>query len=297
MEQGNKYFMITVDTEGDNLWEWKEGMPLLTKNTDFLPRFQDLCNTYHFIPTWFCNWEMVNDSKFVSFARENLENGQCEIGMHLHAWNTPPFYELPRGENAGLSYLIEYPADIMRQKVITMTDLIEEKLGIRPVTHRAGRWRMNDDYFRILHELGYAADCSVTPYVNWNTSVGQTPRFAGPDYSMEKPVISVRQGILEIPVTTLWSEKGSRAFWLRPNRKNLDEMLYLIERYVHSDCDYLMFMIHSSELMPGGSPTFKTEGGIEILYQHLEIIFEEIAKNYTGIGVREYAHRIKGCAG
>lgn len=96
MEQGNKYFMITVDTEGDNLWEWKEGMPLLTKNTDFLPRFQDLCNTYHFIPTWFCNWEMVNDSKFVSFARENLENGQCEIGMHLHAWNTPPFYELPR---------------------------------------------------------------------------------------------------------------------------------------------------------------------------------------------------------
>lgn len=297
MAEKNKYFMITIDTEGDNLWEWKEGMPLGTKNTDFLPRFQNLCNKYDFIPTWFCNWEMVNDSGFVSFAKENLKNGKCEIGMHLHAWNTPPYYELPRGENSGLSYLIEYPVDVMREKVISMTNLIMEKFEKKPLVHRAGRWGMNDDYFRILHELGYIADCSVTPYVDWKTSVGQTPHFAGPDYSKEEPMISNRQGIIEIPVTTLWSEEENRAFWLRPNRKNLDEMLYLIEQYVHSDCDYLMFMLHSSEMMPGGSPTFKTEGGIEILYQHLEIIFNEISKNYIGVGVEEYACKVNMCAG
>lgn len=293
MAKKSKYFMITIDTEGDNLWEWKEGMPLETRNTDFLPRFQNLCNKYDFIPTWFCNWEMVNDSGFVSFAKENLKNGKCEIGMHLHAWNTPPYYELPRGEDSGLSYLIEYPVDVMREKVISMTNLIQEKFEKKPLVHRAGRWGMNDDYFRILHELGYIADCSVTPYVDWKTSVGQTPHFDGPDYSKEEPVISNRQGIIEIPVTTLWSEEKNRAFWLRPNRTNLDEMLYLIERYVHSDCDYLMFMLHSSEMMPGGSPTFKTEGGIEILYQHLEIIFNEISKNYMGVGVEEYTCRIR----
>lgn len=297
MAKKNKYFMITIDTEGDNLWEWKEGMPLRTENTDFLPRFQNLCNKYDFIPTWFCNWEMVNDSGFVSFAKENLKNGKCEIGMHLHAWNTPPYYELPRGENSGLSYLIEYPVDVMREKVISMTNLIREKFEKRPLVHRAGRWGMNDDYFRILHESGYIADCSVTPYVDWKTSVGQTPHFVGPDYSKEEPVISNRQGIIEIPVTTLWSEEKNRVFWLRPNRTNLDEMLYLVEQYVHSDCDYLMFMLHSSEMMPGGSPTFKTEGGIEILYEHLEIIFNEISKNYMGIGVEEYAHKVNMCAG
>lgn len=295
MEQKNKYFMITIDTEGDNLWEWKEGMPLQTKNTDFLPRFQNLCNKYNFIPTWFCNWEMVNDPKFVSFAKENLKSRKCEVGMHLHAWNTPPYYELPRGEESGLPYLIEYPVDVMREKVITMTNLIETKLGIRPIVHRAGRWGMNDDYFRILSELGYIADCSVTPYVDWNSSVGQTPNFGGPDYSKEKPVISRRQGIIEIPLTTLWSEEKKKTFWLRPNRKNLDEMIFLIEQYAYSDCDYLMFMLHSSELMPGGSPTFKTEGGIELLYQHLEVIFNEIARKYTGVGVEEYALRVKMC--
>lgn len=291
MGKKNKYFMITIDTEGDNLWEWKEGTPLETRNTDFLLRFQRLCDKYAFIPTWFCNWEMAKDTKFVSFANENLKTGRCGIGMHLHAWNTPPIYELPMGEKSGLSYLIEYPADIMRKKVETMTDLIEEKFGKRPVVHRAGRWGMNDDYFRILHEMGYLADCSITPYVDWTACVGQTPGFAGPDYSNEIPELSNRQGVMEIPVTTLWSEEKKRALWLRPNRTNLDEMLYLIEQYTHSDCDYLMFMLHSSELMPGGSPTFKTEGGIEILYEHLEIIFNKIAADYAGIDVEDYVYK------
>lgn len=290
----NKYLIITVDTEGDNLWEWKEGMPLKTENVEYLSRFQELCEKYAFIPTWLCNWEMVNDPRFVLFASEYLRARKCEIGMHLHAWNTPPYYELPRDEKSGLSYLTEYPEDIMREKIKSMTNIITKKFGKRPVVHRAGRWGMNDDYFKALHEAGYIADCSVTPYVNWCTSVGQTPHFAGPDYSMEKPEISVREGVLEIPVTTLWSEKEKRALWLRPNRRNLEEMLYLIEEYVYSDSEYLMFMIHSSELMPGGSPTFKTEGGIEILYEHLEVIFNEITKNYTGIGLEEYTYKVRG---
>ena len=284
----NKYFIITIDTEGDNLWEWQEGTPMGTENAKYLSGFQKLCNQYQFKPTWLANWEMVNDDRFVAFAKEHLEKNQCEIGMHLHAWNTPPYYELPRGENAGLSYLMEYPEDVMRQKIITMTNIIEEKFGRRPVTHRAGRWGMNDIYFKLLREQGYIADCSITPYVNWGSSVGQTPYFAGPDYSGEKPAISFRQGVTEIPVTTLWSEEKNRVLWLRPNRKNLEEMIYLIEQYTNSDVDYLMFMLHSSEMMPGGSPTFRTEGGIEILYEHLDTIFKEISENYVGVGLEEY---------
>ena len=175
-----------------------------------------------------------------------------------------------------------------------MTDLMEKKFGKRPVTHRAGRWGMNQEYFEILHELGYIADCSVTPYVDWAASVGQTPHFAGPNYAKETPGISTRYGITEIPVTILWSEEKKRPLWLRPNWTNLEEMLYLIEKYADSDCDYLMFMLHSFELMPGGSPTFQTEGGIEILYEHLEVIFHEISKSYVGIGVEEYTRKIRG---
>lgn len=289
-----KYFIVTIDTEGDNLWEWKEGMPLETRNTKYLPRFQRLCNQYHFIPTWFCNWEMVNDTQFVSFVKENLKNKKCDIGMHLHAWNTPPFYELPRSDGSGLPYLIEYPEVIMRAKIVSMTNLIEEKIGVKPVTHRAGRWGMNDTYFKLLYEQGYIADASITPYVNWHSSVGQTPCFTGPDYSEEKMIISTRNGIMEVPMSIIWSKKQNKSLWLRPNRVNLEEMMYLIDYYKDSSCDYLMFMIHSSELMPGGSPTFKTEGGIEKLYTHLDAIFTKISKYYEGIGFEQYV-RIHEC--
>ena len=180
------------------------------------------------------------------------------------------------------------PTDVMREKVAAMTKLIESRFGKRPVVHRAGRWAMNDDYFEILHDQGYLVDCSVTPYINWASSVGRTANWSGPDYSNEKNEISVRKGVVEVPVTTLRSSDSNKVLWLRPNRKNLEDMLYVIEQNNKSDCDYLMFMIHSSELMPGGSPTFKTEGGIEILYEHLGIIFEEIAKNYVGVGLEEY---------
>lgn len=286
---GKKKFIITIDTEGDNLWGWNEGMPLRTENVQYLPRFQELCNQYNFIPTWLCNWEMVNDDRFVSFARKNLDKGMCSIGMHLHAWNTPPrFDSLPRHEKAGLPYLIEYPREIMEEKILRMTGIIEEKIGIRPIVHRAGRWAMNDDYFELLAECGYIADCSITPYINWKTSWGQTPGFEGPDYSNEEVKISKRKNVIEIPVTTLWDEERKKVFWLRPNRKNLNEMLQLIEFYQNSELDYLMFMLHSSELMPGGSPTFQTEGGIEILYKHLSIIFNTISKNYEGIGLDKY---------
>lgn len=283
-----KYFIITIDTEGDDLWGWKEGTKIKTENVLCLQRFQDLCNRYDFKPTWLSNWEMVNDDRFVTFAKKHLARKQCEIGMHLHAWNTPPEYELPKAENAGLPYLIEYPTDVMREKVAAMTKLIESRFGKRPVVHRAGRWAMNDDYFEILHEHGYIADCSVTPYINWASSVGRTADCPGPDYSKEKNEISVRKGVVEIPVTTLRLMDSNKVIWLRPNRKNLEDMLYLIEQNNRSSSDYLMFMIHSSELMPGGSPTFKTEGGIEILYEHLGIIFDETAKNYVGAGLEEY---------
>ena len=49
-----------------------------------------------------------------------------------------------------------------------------------------------------------------------------------------------------------------------------------------------MFMLHSSELMPGGSPTFRTEAQIEHLYRELAAIFSKARSlGYTGATFRE----------
>ena len=49
-----------------------------------------------------------------------------------------------------------------------------------------------------------------------------------------------------------------------------------------------MFMLHSSELMPGGSPTFRDEGAIEHLYRELNAIFARAQSlGYVGATFRE----------
>ena len=47
-------------------------------------------------------------------------------------------------------------------------------------------------------------------------------------------------------------------------------------------------MLHSSEFMPGGSPNFKTGEDIEKLYSDLEILFQIIATNFSGMTLNEF---------
>lgn len=309
-----KKLIITLDTEGDNLWSWKPGDAISTENTLYLQRFQNLCEQYGFKPTWLTNYEMISDTRYVDFITAVEDKKTGELGMHLHAWNNPPAYDLPVC-NSGAPYLIEYPCDIMEEKIATLTEEIIAKTGIKPVSHRAGRWAMNQKYFELLDKYGYTVDCSVTPNINWSSSVGQSLDSKGSDYSSypNKPYVVEGTSVLEVPVSIVNSHrifvgdsfksflKGwyhaikGQYIWLRPTGRNLREMIYLSDRIKASDNDYAMFMIHSSELMPGGSPTFKSIQDIEKLYDDLDSLFCHLANDYEGISLRDYQkERIAG---
>lgn len=105
-----RYFIITVDTEGDNLWRHVEGNPIGTRNAEYLPRFQSLCEKYGFKPVYLTNYEMAMSDVFVKEAKDWLSKGACEIGVHLHAWNNPPIHEL-----AGLYHNNPYSLNIQRK--------------------------------------------------------------------------------------------------------------------------------------------------------------------------------------
>ena len=71
--------------------------------------------------------------------------------------------------------------------------------------------------------------------------------------------------------------------WLRPDNGNIKDLLYLVDLITESGDDYLMFMLHSSELMPSGSPSFKNRYDIDCLYDTLDVLFEKIHRNFNGI--------------
>ena len=57
------FFLITIDTEGDDLWSHPRN--ITTKNARYLPRFQKLCESYGFNTTDM-NFIIIHNKKFYS---------------------------------------------------------------------------------------------------------------------------------------------------------------------------------------------------------------------------------------
>src|SRR3954454_16584292 len=150
-------FLITIDTEGDNLW----ALPSIatTANARFIPRFQLLCERYSLRPTYLTNYEMASDSAYQEFARDVLRRATAEIGMHLHAWDSPPLIPLTRDDFSTHPYLIEFPEAVMREKIHVITNKLEQTFGVKMLSHRAGRWSFDSRYARMLKIEGYEIDC------------------------------------------------------------------------------------------------------------------------------------------
>jgi hypothetical protein len=319
-------FLITIDTEGDNLWN--RPREVATRNADYLERFQQLCEHHGLRPTWLTSQEMILSSTFRRFATDVIARGTAEIGMHLHAWNSPPFESLTADDVSAQPYLIEYPPDVMREKIHALTAELEDTLGVKMVSHRAGRWAFDERYAEMLLCEGYRVDCSVTPLVNWKTTLGDPSGRGGSDYTaFPRDAYWVDLGdisrpgssdLLEVPMTITSprsdrtarllrradrmskslprigalthraAERWSAPVWLRPAGNNGRRLCDLIDRVAAEQRQYAEFMLHSSELMPGGSPTFPDEGSIEALYADLELLFGRARGAFHGATLSEF---------
>lgn len=282
-----KYFIITVDTEGDNMWRDMFSLNsvknrITISNGKYLPRFQSLCERYGLIPTYLVNYEMSFSTPLQDMAREKKQ--KLEIGMHMHSWSCPPWHKLSGGN--GNPYSTEYPEEVIRQKTCTLTDRLEETFHRDITSTRNGRWAFDDRELKIISELGYIADCSVTPGIDWKDP-GQTKGSRGPDYrNYRKEPYNMMGKLYEIPVTIC--DNSSHKVWLRPNGHNLTEMKWVVDKKCNDP--YLEFMIHSSELMPFGSPNFRSEMSIESLYRDMDELFRYVNEcGYKGIALSNYA--------
>jgi len=311
------FFLITIDTEGDDLWSAPR--EITTRNSHFLPRFQDLCEEFHLKPTYLVNYEMAMCPEFRAFGRDVVGRKTGEIGMHLHAWNAPPIEPLTENDHGLLTFLIDYPTSVLKSKIERQTKLLADVFGVQPVSHRAGRWALDARYVDALVENGYRVDCSVTPGVSWRSGTNGRPGSNGSDYRsfpsdtywMTTPDIARPDGrasggarILEVPMTIYTSRSWSwvrprvaraalnrvapEASWLRPTGRNAGTMLRVLRRTLEEGKTYAEFMLHSSEFMPGGSPTFPSERHIETLYAHLRRLFTTVSQYFRGATLQEY---------
>ena len=175
-------------------------------------------------PVYLTNYEMAMADDFAEFARDVSARGAGEIGMHLHAWNSPPLDPLTTDDCHYQPYLTEFPEPVMRRKIETLTAILEDRFCQKMINHRGGRWAFDDRYASILLDAGYRVDCSVTPGLSWRAVPGAPTGHGGPDYSgfprrpyflgADDAAAPARAGLLEVPVTSRVSDLYRAAPWL-----------------------------------------------------------------------------------
>lgn len=286
-------FFLTVDTEGDNIWERPK--TITAKNVESLYTFQELCNRYKIKPIYLVNYEALINSIFKEFCDHHLKLKNIEIGMHIHAWNSPPLISLTSDDNFYQPYLHEYPEKIISSKIDYMVKFLEDSFNIKILSHRGGRYSVNEFMLSELIKHGIKVDCSYTPGISWQRSLGHPQKKGGPDFrkvNRNIHFIKTKEGMInEIPVSTFirnnlinkLSNKnmmkrvmqklfGESVLTLRPYLNNFKELKTVTDWNV-LNTTHLQLIIHSSELSKGFSSLIKNDNEEKIFYDNLTNFF------------------------
>jgi len=267
------YLLVGIDTEGDNQWDAAARANQTFENIYALPRLHALFARHGVRPTYVITHPVATDRPSADLLRTMLAAGDCEIGAHHHAWETPPCTEEDIRRHPYASTL---PGVQFEQQLRNLTSAIEDAVGVRPVSYRSGRFGFSADHVSALERAGYLVESSVAPLF-------YEAHKGGPDF-VEVPVSAALNRKLPkfaqhayarapSPYTTkrvLRALRLLRVRWLRPSWSSAEDMIRLAKDLARWDEPVLNLLFHSSEAIVGGSPYNKTQAELDAFTQRLE---------------------------
>jgi peptidoglycan/xylan/chitin deacetylase (PgdA/CDA1 family) len=290
---------VSLDTEADDQWTAEGRRRLAVRNAECLPRLQALCDRYGIPPIYLTTHEMASKPESAAVLQSLAATGRCEIGAHLHPWSSPPY----RPEDLVGRYPRELPDDLLERQMRELTDAIAAHLGVRPRSYRAGRLGVDERNLQHLETLGYVVDTSVDPLFNERRLGGRA--FPGARLTPYHPDRAnlLRRGaspLLEIPISSATLPRlpkpieaayallpplhfrpalkrlGLRPVWLRPSFSSAEDSIALAESLVARGVPTLNMVFHSSELLPGGSPYYKSAAAVDGFYDTFERVVDHL---------------------
>jgi hypothetical protein len=185
---------VVVDTEEEFDWHG----PFARDNTSVeairqLPVLQHLLDKHRVKPTYVIDYPVAANPVSAAVIRGLYETGNCAVGAHLHPWVNPPFTEALTRTNSFASNL----GAAEHAKLAALTDVIEERVRVRPRIYKAGRYGIGASTVRALEQLDYVIDVSVNPLMDFSAEQG--PNFERFD---ARPFRFGTNGkLLEVPCT------------------------------------------------------------------------------------------------
>jgi hypothetical protein len=290
------HLLVGIDTEGDNQWEAAARADQRFENIYALPRLHAIFARHGVRPTYVITHPVAADPRSADVLRTLLAGGDCEIGAHHHAWETPPC--IPDDVQRHV-YASQLPLERFERQLASLTQAVEAAVGRRPVSYRSGRFGFSAAHVAALEAEGYRVESSVAPLF-YEVHKG------GPEF-VEAPLrpyflaydSATRPGssqVLEVPVSTALNRRLPRRLqymyaraprpyttkrvlralrlvrlqWLRPSYSSLGDMVALAGTLARRGEPVLNLLFHSSEAIVGGSPYNRTQAELDAFVDRLE---------------------------
>ena len=294
------HLLVGIDTEGDNQWDAAARADQRFENIYALPRLHALFARHGVRPTYVITYPVAKDARSAAVLRDLQAGGDCEIGAHHHAWETPPCTDEDVRRHP---YASNLPLAQFEAQLAQLTDAIEEAVGTRPVSYRSGRFGFSAAHVAALEKLGYEVESSVAPLF-------YEAHKNGPDFveaplrpyflSYDSATAPGTSGVLEVPVSAALNRRLpkslqylyaraprpyttkrvlrklgiARVRWLRPSYSSLEDMNALARDLAECGEPVLNLLFHSSEAIVGGSPYNRTDAELQAFCDRLERFFE-----------------------
>lgn len=243
---------------------------------------------------------MAVDRGAVAILDRYKRAGACEIGTHLHPWNTPPCTEERNERNSFTSNL---PSNLQYEKIKSLHEAIAQNFGTPPTTYRSGRWGFNEDVAKNLIRLGYRIDTSIYPMWDWSSAGGPDYRRCSYQpfvYRTEAGAHGAAGSLLEVPATVDFLQRrrsaAASAFWtikrwmpapdkvlavlgklgvtnlvcLSPELSRASDMIRLATSLLARGAGVVNLFFHSPSLLPGCSPFVRTEGDADAFLARID---------------------------
>ena len=298
---------VVVDAEED--FDWLNpvyGTRHTAANMGHIRTLQEIAGAHRLVPAYLLTYPILDSPGVVAMLRRRLERGECEAGVQLHPWVTPPY---DAGSASATSFAGHLAPELERRKLVELARKFTECFGVAPRMYRAGRYGLGEQSFGLLEELGFTIDTSLAPRTSFAGEGG--PDFSGFDY---RPFwFGMRSRVLELPLcreVVGWSgalapsvyqaalapglarlrlpavvtrARCAERITLSPEGNDTAAMRRLVRRLLDAGQRLFALSFHSSSLVVGSNPYVQTKAELHGFYDRLSGILEFMA---DGCGMR-----------
>lgn len=281
-------FIVTVDVEECFDWSRPASSPSHVPPFQYFEAFHNRMVAAGVKPLYLLTYKMMSDEIYVRHIREWMEAGSCDLGIHMHSWETPPDWGL---KETYFSYQGNLPKHVEREKLIAISGHFKETFGCSPKYHRAGIYGIGRNTLGLLAELNIKVDLSPSSKFNFRSNGG--PDFR--NFSNKPFFYGGSAPVLCLPVTSVNFLRGP-AEWITkfitlpskfrlslpvrfsPEGNPIERLLIICEKF-SKDTDIIpIISLHSSSLVESGSPYSATEqdaeNNVECLFKLIDFMQE-----------------------